>query len=296
MITEDSLGPPRMYTLTPWVRRLLVANLIVFLFQVTLFTLQGSANAFGFIPLLAAKHPWTFLTYMFLHGSALRLLFNLLALFLFGGPVEDRLGSRSFIWFYLLCGMGGAALSFLLIQLVPLGVPIVGASGAIYGVMVAFAWHWPDAPIYVFPFPVPIPAKWLVTFAFAVSLMLALPPFGGGNGVAYLAHLGGMMAGFLYLKAHALRLGRAERHVRRASEPSVLVTPVPRARGGGARGRGGSAPQPKSRVAPPPADDDRALAEVDRVLDKINASGIASLTPAERKFLFEMSRHLRTKH
>jgi len=290
MMTEDLLGPPRMYALTPWVRRLLVANLIVFLFQATLFTSRAFTDNFGFVPLYALQHPWTFITYMFLHGGALHLAFNLLALFLFGGPVEDRLGSRSFVWFYLLCGMGGAALSFLLIQLVPIGVPIVGASGAIYGVMVAFAWHWPDAPIYMFPFPVPIPAKWLVTFAFAVSLMLALPPFGGGNGVAHLAHLGGMVAGFLYLKAHAMRLGRAERHVRRASEPSVLVTPVPRGRG--ARERGGSAPQPKPRVAP----DDRALAEVDRVLDKINASGIASLTPAERKFLFEMSRHLRTKH
>jgi len=291
MMTEDLLGPPRMYSLTPWVRRLLVANLIVFLFQATLFTSRAFTDALGFVPLYALQRPWTFVTYMFLHGGALHLAFNLLALFLFGGPVEDRLGSRSFVWFYLLCGMGGAGLSFLLIQLVPIGVPIVGASGAIYGVMVAFAWHWPDAPIYMFPFPVPIPAKWLVTFAFAVSLMLALPPFGGGNGVAHLAHLGGMVAGFLYLKAQDLRLGRAERHLRQVSEPSVLVTPVPRGRG--ARGRGGSAPQSKPRVAPPA--DDRALAEVDRVLDKINASGIASLTPAEQKFLFEMSRHLRTK-
>ncbi len=288
MMTEDLMGPPRMYVLTPWVRRLLVANLIVFLFQVTLFTLQGSANTFGFVPLLAAQRPWTFLTYMFLHGSALHLAFNLLALFMFGGPVEDRFGSRAFIWFYLLCGMGGALLSLLLIQGISIRDPIVGASGAIYGVLVAFAWHWPDAPIYMFPFPVPIPAKWLVTFAFAVSLLLALPTFsGGGDGVAHLAHLGGMVAGFLYLKAQDLRLGRAERHLRRVSEPSVLVTPVPRGTVG--RGRGGSAPQSKPRTAP----DDRALAEVDRVLDKINASGIASLTPAERKFLFEMSRHLR---
>jgi membrane associated rhomboid family serine protease len=288
MMTEDLMGPPRMYVLTPWVRRLLVANLIVFLFQVTLFTLQGSANTFGFIPLLAAQRPWTFLTYMFLHGSALHLAFNLLTLFMFGGSVEDRFGSRSFMWFFLLCGMGGALLSLLLVQGIPIRVPIVGASGAIYGVLVAFAWHWPDAPIYMFPLPVPIPAKWLVTFAFAVSLLLALPTFsGGGDGVAHLAHLGGMIAGFLYLKAQDLRLGRAERHLRRASEPSVLVTPVPRGRVG--RERGGSAPQSKPRTAP----DDRALAEVDRVLDKINASGIASLTPAERKFLFEMSRHLR---
>ncbi len=283
------MGPQRMYALTPWVRRLLVANLIVFLFQATLFTSRGFSETFGFVPLFALQRPWTFLTYMFLHAGPLHLAFNLLVLFMFGGAVEDRLGSRAFIWFYLLCGMGGAALSFLLMQLVPIRVPIVGASGAIYGVMVAFAWHWPDAPIYMFPFPVPIPAKWLVTFAFAASLLLALPPFGGGDGVAHLAHLGGMAVGFLYLKAQDVRLGRAERHLRRVSEPSVLATPVPRGRG--ARGGGGSAPQPKSRAAP----DDRAHAEIDRVLDKISATGIESLTPAERKFLFEMSRHLRTK-
>jgi len=289
MMIEDSMGPQRMYVLTPWVRRLLVANLIVFLFQATLFTSPAFMRTFGFVPLFALQHPWTFLTYMFLHGGALHLAFNLLALFMFGGPVEDRLGSRAFILFYLVCGMGGAALSFLLMQLVPIRVPIVGASGAIYGLMVAFAWYWPDAPIYMFPLPVPIAAKWLVTFAVAISLVLALPPFYGSNGVAYLAHLGGMAAGFLYLKGQDLRLGRAERHLRRVSEPNVLVTPVPRSRV--ARGVGGSAPEPKRHAAP----DDRSHVEIDRVLDKILATGIESLTPAERKFLVEMSRHLRTK-
>ena len=291
-MNEDLMAPPRMYGFTPWVRRLLVANLFVFLFQVTLFTAPGFAETFGFIPLFALQRPWTFLTYMFLHAGPLHLAFNLLALFMFGGSVEERIGSRTFIWFYLLCGMGGAALSFVLMQLVPIRLPIVGASGAIYGVLVAFAWNWPDAPIYVFPFPMPIPAKWLVTFAVAISLILALPPFNGGDGVAHLAHLGGAAAGFLYLKAQDMRLGRAARHLRRVSEPSVLVTPAPRARRGVARGGGASAPQPKAR----PASDDRAHAEIDRVLDKISATGIESLTPAERKFLTEMSRRMRTKH
>jgi hypothetical protein len=95
----------------------------------------------------------------------------------------------------------------------------------------------------------------------------------------------------LYLKAQDLSLGRAERHLRRVSEPSVLVTPAPRVRGGVARGAGGSAPQPKAR----PASGDRTHAEIDRVLDKISATGIESLTPAERKFLTEMSRRMRTK-
>ena len=285
------MGPQRMFGFTPWVRRLLVANLLVFLLQVTLFTSPRFLAAFGFQPLLALERPWTFLTYMFLHAGPLHLAFNLLALFMFGAPVEDRLGSRSFIWFYLLCGLGGAALSFMLMMVVRVAGPIVGASGAIYGLMVAFAWYWPDAPIYVFPFPVPIPAKWLVTFAVAISLVLALPPFNGSDGVAHLAHLGGVAVGLLYLKAQDLRLGRAERHLRRVSEPSVLVTPAPRARGGVARGGGGSAPQQKPRSAP----DDRAHAEIDRVLDKISATGIESLTPAERKFLTEMSRQMRTK-
>lgn len=280
------MGPQRMYGLTPWVRRLLVANLLVFLLQVTLFTSPRFLAAFGFQPLLALERPWTFLTYMFLHAGPLHLAFNLLVLFMFGGPVEDRLGSRAFIWFYLLCGLGGAALSFLLIQLVPIRGPIVGASGAIYGLILAFAWYWPDAPIYVFPFPVPIAAKWLVTFAVGISLVLAMPPFYGSDGVAHLAHLGGVAAGFLYLKAQDWRLQRAERHLRRVSEPSVVVTPAPR----GAE-RGGSTPQPKRRPAP----DDRGHAEIDRVLDKISASGIESLTAAERRFLTEMSRHLRTK-
>src|SRR3970040_2388067 len=149
------MGPQRMYGVAPWVRRLLVANLLVFLLQVTLFTSPRFLAAFGFQPLLALERPWTFLTYMFLHAGPLHLAFNLLTLFMFGGPVEERFGSRAFIWFYLLCGMGGAALSFLLMQLVRIGVPIVGASGAIYGVMVAFAWHWPAAPIYPLPLPVP---------------------------------------------------------------------------------------------------------------------------------------------
>jgi len=285
------MGPQRMYGLTPWVRRLLVANLIVFLFQVTLFTSPHFPETFGFVPRFALERPWTFLTYMFLHGGPLHLAFNLLALFMFGGPVEERLGSRAFIWLYLLCGMGGAALSFLLRLLVRIEVPIVGASGAIYGLMVAFAWYWPDAPIYVFPFPVPIPAKWLVTFFVAISLVLALPPFNGSDGVAHLAHLGGVAAAFLYLKAQDWRLGRAERHLRRVSEPSVLVTPA--ARGGQGRGtaRGGTAPQQKPLATP----DARAHAEIDRVLDKISATGIGSLTPAERKFLTEMSRRMRTK-
>ena len=105
------MGPQRMYGLTPWVRRLLVANLLVFLVQSTLFTNPDYSNAFAFSPQTAWEHPWTFVTYMFLHAGILHLVLNMLMLFFFGPSVEDRMGGRVFVLFYLLCGIGGAASS-----------------------------------------------------------------------------------------------------------------------------------------------------------------------------------------
>lgn len=303
------MGPQRMYGLTPWVRRLLVANLLVFLLQKTVF-LQLAAEL-GFAPLQALTHPWTLVTYMFVHGGVAHLAFNLLALYVFGPPVEERMGGRAFIGYYLLCGVGGAALSYLLMLVVPVRM-VIGASGAILGVALAFAWYWPDEPIFIFPFPAPIPAKWLVTFAVAIDLVLVWlgALVGASDGVAHLAHLGGMGTGFLWLKAGDWRLSQAERRLRdgvsgrgwggrggggggrgggggggRAAEPGVLVHPAAREARGSDAG-----------VKPRAANRDRVQAEIDRVLDKISARGMGSLTPAERKFLAEMSRKMRDQH
>ena len=275
------MGPQRMFGLTPWVRRLLVANLLVFLIQKTLFVDPRFVQAFGFAPLVALARPWTFVTYMFLHGSVLHLAFNMLMLFVFGPSVEDRMGGRPFFFYYLLCGVGGAAFSFLLTQVVPVHL-VIGASGAILGVALAFAWYWPDHPVFVFPFPEPIAAKWLVTFLAALDLVLAA--LRANDGVAHLAHLGGVAAGLLYLKGQDWRATRGGRNLAHSSESSVLVTPIPRV------GRSGNAPP---RKKPRPEADTRANAEIDRVLDKISATGVESLTPAERKFLAEISRRMR---
>ncbi len=273
------MGPQRMFGMTPWVRRLFVANLVVFVFQLTIFVDPRFEATFGFVPLLALARPWTVVTYLFLHAGLLHLAFNLLALFMFGPAVEERLGGRAFIGYYFLCGVGGAALTYALMLFRPVGL-VVGASAAVYGVMLAFAWFWPDLPIYVVPLPVPIPAKWLVTFLVGLSLVLALPWV--SDGVAHLAHLGGFGAGFVYLKTADWRLARAERRLRRASEPSVLVQPARAARG-------------SDSVAKPHRAErrDPGQTEIDRVLDKISAKGIDSLTPAERRFLTEMSRKMR---
>ena len=273
------MGPQRMFGMTPWVRRLLVANLLVFLLQQTVYL--DAARTFAFDPLEALSRPWTAVTYMFLHAGVLHLAFNLLALYIFGPPVEERLGGRAFIGFYLASGLGGALLSYALMLLPRVG-PIVGASAAVYGVMLAFAWYWPDEPIYVFPLPEPVAAKWLVVFAVLLSLVLALIP-GLQPGVAHVAHLGGFATAFLWLRADAWRLARAERRLRASPERGVLVHPA------ALTARRGSNETPKAQARSP----ERSHAEIDRVLDKISASGLASLTPAERRFLAEMSRKMR---
>ena len=275
------MAAQRMFGMTPWVRRLLVANLLVFLCQKTVLVDPRFQAVLGFQPLFALERPWTFVTYMFLHASLLHLAFNLLALFVFGPPVEERMGGRAFLAYYILCGLGGAALSLGLVQLRHVDM-VLGASAAVYGVMLAFAWAWPNQPIYVFPFPAPIAAKWLVTFAVAFSFVLAL--FSVSDGVAHLAHVGGFATGFLYLKAADWRLARAERQLRRRARPSVLVSSARLAR---------DAEGPRPRPPAPPRD--AVSAEVDRVLDKISARGIDSLTPAERKFLADLSRKMRDR-
>src|SRR5213078_3824088 len=256
------MGPQRMYGLTPWVRRLLVANLLVFLIQSTLLTSPSFADAFGFAPAHAWERPWTFVTYMFLHAGILHLALNLLVLWVFGSSVEERMGGRTFVLFYLLCGIGGAASSFVLRQAVPV-TQIIGASGAVLGVAVAFAWYWPDHPVFVFPLPEPIPAKWLVTFLVAFDLVLAL--IRASDGIAHLAHLGGVGTALLSLKGQDWWATRGEGRGRQRPESKVLVSQPPRV------SRSSGIP-PSQRTKSRSEPDARANAEIDWVLDKIIAS------------------------
>ncbi len=266
------------FALTPWVRRVLVATGIVYLLQVTVFTSPWLIEVFGLTPSLVLVHPWSVLTYALLHGGFFHIFFNMLALFMFGPLVEDHLGGARFIRLYVLSALGGAALS---VALLPLAgdATIIGASAAVFGVMLAFVLEWPDAPIFVFPLPVPVKAKWLLAFFVLINLVpLVLQT---QDGIAHLAHLGGFAAAFLYLRG-----GRMLSGWRRAGPPAhdaaVLVHPGP-ARP--AR-REGQPPPPIRRAGADP----KVLDEVDRVLDKISSGGLASLTPEERRFLDEMSR------
>ena len=272
----SALAFPR---LTPWVGRLIVANAVVLLVLQTV--APALAGWLAFSPSAAVARPWTFVTYMFVHDGLLHLAFNSLFLYFLGTAVEARMGGRAFPLFYLICGLGGAVFSLALSGLLPVA-PFVGASGAVLGVAVAFAMYWPDAELMVFPIPFPLRARTLVLALIAFDVAMAIAP--GRDGVAHLAHLGGALVAYAYFRLQGL-----PRAAEVPSAPRSLESALAARRS--ARAEAPPAPAPRPRAAPP--EPDPAVAEMDRVLDKISAEGIHSLTPGEKRFLAEMSERKR---
>lgn len=276
------------FTLTPWVRRLLLAMGAVYLLQLTIFTSPWLIETMGFQPTRALQRPWTLLTYSLLHGGLLHILGNALGLFVFGVPVEGRIGPRSFLRLVLASAAGGAMLSLLMLPLSGAEVTI-GASAIVFGIMLAFMLEWPDAPIFLFPIPFPVRVKWLVLGFAAFSLVMGVAGlFGSGDGIAHFAHLGGFAGAWLYLRGGQMLVRPRALQVRERA-PAVLVRP-PVSDGSGQEHRPQPGPSGWS------AGDLAAKAEVDRLLDKISARGIGSLTAEERRFLDEMSRRFKQDH
>lgn len=270
------------YPLTPVVKRLLIANVAVFFVMYVLGPQAQSfiVDWFAFQPTLELlSRPWVPVTYMFLHGDLMHLAVNMLTLFFFGPWLEERWGGREFLTYYIVCGLGGAALSFVFQP-----VAVIGASGALLGVMVAFAMNWPNAPIYVWAI-FPVKAKYLVGFFVIVDLLSARSSVTGG-GIAHFAHLGGALTGFLYLKAD-WRPREKLRQFRKAATRRRRLAIVPRDESGEEQ------PEEAGR-GKRPRDDTALYDRVDAVLDKISAEGMSSLTPAELKLLDEVSKRHRS--
>ncbi|MGD2130866.1 MAG: rhomboid family intramembrane serine protease [Lysobacterales bacterium] len=153
--------------------------------------------------------PWQLLTYGFMHGSFNHLFFNMFAVWMFGTPLERAWGSRRFVSYYGACVIG-AGIVQLLVQLMEGGVyPTVGASGGIFGLLLAYGVIWPDNRIFLIFFPVPIKAKWFVLIYGAIELLLGVS--GKVPGVAHFAHLGGMIFGALLLYRWGWRPGNTWR-------------------------------------------------------------------------------------
>lgn len=272
MTYRDSYDSPFGSGVPPVVTYLLIANALVFLLSL----IPGVQSLLALTPAHVLREPWTPFTYMFVHAGGLHLLFNMIVLFFFGRPLEEQWGSTNFLKFYIAAGLGGALLSFLTPN-----ATIVGASGALNGVIIAFAMTWPEAPIHLFGV-LPVKAKWLVAFLAAFSVLAAVA--GTQAGVAHWAHLGGFAAGYLYLKSGLLQ---ATFGARKTSRPRTASSLLDRVRGTITRR------ERRPPVAPPVQPERREPDDIDRILDKISAHGLKSLTPAERKQLEEVSRKYR---
>jgi membrane associated rhomboid family serine protease len=269
------------YYLSPWVKRLIIANAVILLVM----WLGGEPAArwafehLGFSPSWVLTQPWTIITYMFVHANFFHLFFNMLALFFFGPPLEQRWGGTDFIKYYAICGVGGALFSFIFSRS---GIPIVGASGAVFGVMLAYALNWPDNQIWIWGI-FPVKAKYFVLFLGGLSFFSAFSA--SSDGIAHFAHLGGLVVGYVYLKKGWEVGARFEGLKKRLRKRKLSVV-------AGGLGKDKMNGSPKA----PPDEEAQVLEAVDRLLDKIKASGLDSLTAEERKFLDEVSRRRQMRH
>jgi membrane associated rhomboid family serine protease len=249
--------------LTPWVGRIIFANVALFVGGLFVPGFDDYVKDWGaLIPSLLLSRPWTLVSYAFLHAGSIHIFFNMLVLFMFGPRVEVELGSRRFLVLYLASTIAGGLLSY-----ATPNVRIVGASGATFGVMYAFAKYWPKSQIFLFGF-VPLEAR------FAVVAMVALELYGsmrGGSVVAHLAHLGGFAGGYFYLrlidiKNRNARVPATLKAQRASRDDLTRWTKIRR--------------EQMHEVN---------REEFDRIMEKITKEGVASVTAQERLFLDNFS-------
>jgi membrane associated rhomboid family serine protease len=302
---------------TPIIRTLLLANVGVFLFQMFFGNLRISGiliNEYiekffylwplgdhnGFLPHLGqgAFYPWQLFSYMFLHepGSLMHIGFNMLALWMFGSQIEMIWGPKKFLTYYFLCGLGGAVAHLLISPLLGGSGPLIGASGAIFGLLIAYGLLFPDQLVFVF-FLLPMKAK----YAVGLFVVLELMSVGAADNVGHLAHLGGAVVGLIYLIATSggknlfsgfslpgrnrnddnWRRGSTGGSIfrRRPTDDDDLVDAEYHDIGGTmTKTHGGT------RVI--------TQEDIDRILDKIAASGYQNLSEEEREILIEASKKM----
>jgi len=260
-----SFGPGRI---TKAVKYLLLANVGVFFLEL----LWGAEliYIFGLTPALVKKgFIWQIFTYMFLHGGLFHILFNMFVLWMFGCDIERAWGTKEFLKYYFITGVGAGFFTFFLSF--NSHIPTIGASGAIFGILVAFAMMFPDRPVYLY-FLFPIKAKYLVVFFAVIEFFASFRHT--SDGIGHFAHLGGMVIGYIYIKSDwriysFFRLSRYLGYLRelRYRHRMKMIN--------------------KKREK-----DRRLLERVDQILDKINQVGFDNLTKEEKKTLEEASQLL----
>ncbi|HUF76619.1 MAG TPA: rhomboid family intramembrane serine protease [Longimicrobiales bacterium] len=259
-----------MFPMTPWVKRLLIANIVVFF---PTMAIQELYLLLLLYPPAVIVRPWTLVTYMFLHAGVAHLLFNMIGLFFFGPRLESRLGSRGFLWLYFLSGLGGAVFSLIFAR----EAAVVGASGAVYGVLLGFALYWPRERIYIWGI-LPVEAWLLATLLVFGSLYAGVNP-GAGSRTAHFAHLGGLAFAFVFLKWWEWRKVAAKRAFQKQLKPDASPRGVSGDRIAIARWKGISMESLH----------ELNRGEVERLIAKVEREGVASLSQSERDFLDRIS-------
>lgn len=182
-------------------RNLIIVNIVIFLATWIGERLLHSEVLFALFSLFPYESPffhwWQPFTYMYLHGGFFHILFNMYTLYIFGCTVENIIGPRKFFTFYTICGLGAAGLQMLVQHLTHDMTPAVGASGSIYGVLIAFAMLFPESRLTLLFPPVTLSAKWMVVIFAVIELFCGLS--GTAVSVAHFAHLGGMLVGWLLI-------------------------------------------------------------------------------------------------
>lgn len=307
-------------------KNLLLINIVVFL-ATFVFGSQINLSAFGKLHFFMAPdfHVYQLITYQFLHADLWHIFGNMFALWMFGCVIERVWGPQRFLVYYLVCGIG-AGLCQELVQYFEYSsnglselalstqIPVrtnggtmlmtvgdylntwgtIGASGAVYGILLAFGMTFPNERIFIFPLPVPIKAKWFICIYAAIELLLAYQS--SGDGVAHMAHLGGMLFGLLlilYWRRHPgshfnvgsgrqffdnLKRSFDTRNTAKSNNQRQTNTRQP-----------GYGPTRQDDMEYNARKQQRQ-AEVDAILDKIRKSGYDSLTKEEKQRLFEASR------
>jgi membrane associated rhomboid family serine protease len=209
---------------------------------------------------------WQFITYLFLHdpGGFLHILFNMLFLWMFGAELEREWGTREFLKYYFITGVGAGVLNILLSP-----APTIGASGAIYGVMLAYALRFPDRLVYVYLL-FPVKVKFMMGFLTLVSFISTFSPY--SSGIAHAAHLGGILIGYFYLRSWTLfyKIKSIFGSIsQKKADSNMKFT------------KGGTDKT------------DYYRRKIDELLDKINRVGYLNLSEEEKKMLEEGSRYLR---
>ena len=260
-----------MVPMTPWVRNLLFANVAIHLLVPA-----GSSLWYlgGFQGTEILARPWSLVTYQFLHAPGFgHIFFNMLGLYFFGPRLEERMGAVNFLLMYVGAGIFGALQSMIF---APTAF-MIGASGAVYGVIAAFAVVWPFERVYLW-FVLPVPIWALAIFMVVFSLQSSV--VGTNDGIAHFAHLGGLLFGGAYLKFWEYRTGSALRSFQKKMQmPSGDTS-------GLARDRGAVARWEKIDVS-----DLHEInrTEVQELMSRVRSKGAGTLSASERQFLDRMA-------